>query len=131
MVILFGPWLFGDAVTAASSSPTSDPHSLAPEDSSGAQIVLYRQDEMLRIRGMFVNDTLARGTLTFELEVRRTGDAGTTRSTQSGRFETAPDRTDTLSTVQVNVQAGDRLDLHLDIHRGDTLIDSTRRRHVF
>ena len=103
----------------------------APDDSAGARLLVERQDERVRVQGAFTNDGIGPDTLTYELDVRRTGEAGTSQSTQSGRFETAPGQTDTLSTVQVNVQPGDQMDAHLTIRRDGTLIDEVRRQRTF
>jgi 3-methyladenine DNA glycosylase Mpg len=86
---------------------------------------------MLRVQGAFVNDSSGTGPLTYELDVQRTGDAGTSQSTQSGRFETAPGQTDTLSTVRVNVQPGDEATLRLVIRRDETVVDEVRQQRTF
>jgi hypothetical protein len=114
-----------------------------PDDSTGARLLVERQGERLLIQAAFTNDPdgsrdrasrdrLPKAdTLTYELDVRRTGTAGTSQSTQSGRFETAPGQTDTLSTVRINVQPGDRAKLHLAIRKGETLVDEVRQRRTF
>ena len=96
----------------------------APPDSTGAQIDVERDGAMLHIRGVFVNDTTRAGPLSYALEVRRTGSSGTSQTSQSGTFETAPGRTDTLSAVAVNASPGATLRLHLRIQRGETTIDT-------
>lgn len=83
---------------------------------------------MVRVQGAFVNDSTWTDELAYELNVRRTGESGTTQTTQSGTFETAPGQTDTLSTVRVSVQTGDRIELHLTIRQDGTLVDEDRRR---
>jgi len=98
----------------------------SPRDGAGAMIQTERMGDRLRVRGVFVNDGVGAETLRYELSVRRTGAAGTSRSSQSGTFETAPGRTDTLSTTQVNVQPGDEIDLKLIVRRQTTQIDSAR-----
>ena len=103
----------------------------AADDSTGARLLVERQGEMLRVQGAFVNDSTGTGTLAYELDVQRTGDAGTSQSTQSGRFETAPGQTDTLSTVQVNVQPGDEATVHLVIRRDETVVDEVRQQRTF
>ncbi|GEM_PF-4387194 len=100
-------------------------------DSTGAQLHMERQGTMLRVQGLFANESTEAGPLTYELDVQRTGDAGTSRTTQSGRFETVPGRTDTLSTVRVNVQAGDDAVVHFTVRRADTVVDAIRRRRAF
>jgi hypothetical protein len=94
---------------------------------------------MLRVKGAFTNDRpdgsqdslVGADTLTYRLNVRRTGAAGTSQSTQSGRFDTVSGQTDTLSTVRINVQSGDQVDLHLTIRRDGTLVDEVRRQRTF
>jgi len=121
----------GAPPSAMRSGPT-------PDDSTGARLLVERQGERLLIQAAFTNDPdgsrdrLPKAdTLTYELDVRRTGTAGTSQSTQSGRFETAPGQTDTLSTVRINVQPGDRAKLHLAIRKGETLVDEVRQRRTF
>lgn len=97
-----------------------------PPDSTGAQIDVERDGTMLHIRGVFANDTTRAGSLSYALAVRRTGSSGTSQTSQSGTFETAPGRTDTLSTVAVNASPGATLRLHLRIQRGGTTIDTAR-----
>lgn len=118
---------------ASSLSPRSG---AAPDDSTGARLLMERQGESVRIRGAFTNESnrdslVGAGTLSYKLDVRRTGETGTSQSTQSGRFETVPGQTDTLSTVRVNVQPGDRMDLQLTIRRDETLIDEARQQRTF
>lgn len=126
--------------STASRGETSEMRSeLTADDSTGARLLVERQDGMLRIQAAFINDNPVGGrdrltgadTLTYELDVRRTGEAGTSQSTQSGRFETAPGQTDTLSTVRINVQPGDRAELHLAIRRGEILVDEVRQQRTF
>lgn len=98
---------------------------------TGARILVERQEEGMRIQGAFVNDSTWTGELAYELDVQRTGSAGTSQTTQSGTFETAPGQADTLSTVQINVQSGDRVEAHLTIRWEEKLIDETRlQRHI-
>jgi hypothetical protein len=120
-------------VTTLSRGDPSSPirSGITGNDSTGARLLVERQGERVRVQGAFTNDGTGKGMLTYELDVRRTGDTGTSQSTQSGQFETAPGQTDTLSTVQVNVQPGDRMALHLTIRRDGTLIDEVRQQRTF
>lgn len=104
---------------------------IAGDDSTGARLLVERQGERVRVQGAFTNDGTGTDTLTYALDVRRTGEAGTSQSTQSGRFETTPGHTDTLSTVRVNVQSGDQMVLHLKIRRDETLVDEVRQQRTF
>jgi len=113
----------GAAGTAASYMM---PPIAALPDTSGTHIDLRRDGEMLHVRGLFVNADGPRGVLTYELAVHRAGPSGTSRSTQSGAFDTVPGQTDTLSTVQVNIQPGDSLDLRLRVEHDDHLLDEAR-----
>jgi hypothetical protein len=120
--------------SASLRTPVPENHSSVPttlDDSTGARLLVDRQDDVLRVRGLFINDSTATGPLTYELDVRRTGEAGTSQSTQSGQFETAPMQIDTLSTVRVNVQPGDRGEMHLSVRRDETVVDEVRRQRTF
>jgi hypothetical protein len=62
----------------------------------------------------------------YELTVERTG-ASTARSRQGGPFTPTPGRVDTLSTVRVNAQPGDRVHLRLVVRRNDRIIADLAR----
>ena len=94
---------------------------------AGAQITVHRDDGAYCIRGIFANEYVGNATLRYELVVQRGGLAGTARTVQSGRFQTTYNRRDTLSTVRINVQPGDTVDLHLNIWRSGRLIDEAQR----
>jgi hypothetical protein len=84
---------------------------------------------MLTVRPTFtLSDTAATDTtaLRYDLTVERTG-ASTTRSRQVGTFTPAAGRTDTLSTVRLNAQPGDRLTVHLVVRRGERVIAERTR----
>ena len=115
--------LLGGGSVSSTSGPVAS-------DSTRARIDTQRVGDRLRVQGLFVNADGPTGPLTYELSVHREGMAGTTRSTQSGSFRTAPGQTDTLSTTQVNVQSGDRIDLRLVVHRGDTPLGRARIRRT-
>jgi hypothetical protein len=73
-------------------------------------------------------DTAAADTaaLRYELTVERTG-ASTSRSRQGGTFTPTLSRADTLSTVRVNAQPGDRLHLHLVVRRDGQIVADISR----
>lgn len=95
-------------------------------DSVGARIGVERDGAQLRVQGLFVGTEATPDPLSYELSVRRSGSAGTTHTTQSGVFTPIPSHVDTLSTVRVNVQSGDRLRLHLTIRADGATIDTAR-----
>lgn len=73
------------------------------------------------------SDTTA---LHYEFSVERTG-ASTFRTRQGGMFTPTPDRVDTLSTVRLSAQPGDRLRLHLIVHRKDeTIVEISRTEQI-
>ena len=115
--------LGGAGAVSSASAP-------AASDSTHARIDTQRVGDQLRIRGLFVNADGPTGALTYELSVRRDGAAGTARTTQSGTFRTAPGQTDTLSTTQVSVQPGARIDLRLRVRRDGTPVGQARLRHT-
>ncbi len=111
------------------SGGEASPARAAAADSSGAHIGLEREGDQLRVQGLFVGAEAASDTLSYALTVRRSGAFGTTQTAQSGDFVPTPSRTDTLSTVRVNVQSGDRLRLRLMIRADGVLIDTARIDH--
>ena len=98
----------------------------AETDSTGAHIGVERDDDQLRVQGLFSAPETVPDTLSYELTVRRSGAAGTTHTAQSGVFAPTPNRVDTLSTVQVSVQPGDELRLRLTIRADGAPIDTAR-----
>ncbi len=106
-------------VPSASETPSRSP------DSTGAVLAVQQTGSTIRISSLFVNQNTPTDTLAYRCTVRRRGAAGSSRSTQSGSFTTAPGQTDTLSTIQVSVQAGDTLRGTLIIRRGNQDLDTT------
>jgi len=111
------------------SSPPS--RSNAGTDSTGPQLRVNQQGGILHVQGLFANDSTKADTLTYKLATRHSGPAGTSQSTQSGSFETAPGQTDTLSTIQTNIQPGSRVDIRLTICHSGTVLDDTQWRRTF
>lgn len=105
-------WLSGGR--AATAQPTAPP----------AQITVDRDGPTFAIRPIHTPSDAAGAdttTLHYELTLERTG-ASNLRSRQSGRFTPVPGRADTLSTVRINAQPGDRLHLRLVVHRDDQIV---------
>ena len=95
---------------AQNASPES-----APPDSSRAEVFLDETSGAVVIRGAFVNEEGPSGALAYRLVVEKRGQSGTSKNRQGGRFETAPGRTDTLSTVRLGVGPGDRVEVRLTV----------------
>jgi hypothetical protein len=97
------------------------------------QITVEREGSLLTVRPTFtLSDTTTTDTtvLRYDLTVERTG-ASTARSHQGGAFTPTPGRTDTLSTVRLNAQPGDRLTVHLVVRRGERVIaEQTRTEQI-
>ena len=102
-------------------------HAQDAGDAAGAALNIDRSDDRFDVRGLFVNRDGPSGTLRYDLRVQRTGSAGSMTSSQSGTFETAPNQTDTLSTVTVNASGGADLSITLEIRDGDGLVDTEQR----
>ena len=65
-------------------------------------------------------------TLRYTLTLRRTGPAGTARSSQSGSFTPPTGVTDTLSTIRIHWSSDDQITIRLAVQRGGTVIDEAR-----
>jgi hypothetical protein len=102
-------------------------HAQDAGDAAGASLDIDRSGNRFDVRGLFVNRDGPSGTLRYDLRVQRTGSAGSMTSSQSGTFETAPNQTDTLSTVTVNASGGADLSITLEIRDGDGLVDTEQR----
>jgi hypothetical protein len=114
--------LFGAAVGTTANAQNGPAHILVSQNAS-----IYMIQPTYALPDTATGDTTA---LRYELTVERTG-ASTSRSRQGGTFTPAPSRTDTLSTVRINAQPGDRLHLHLVVRRNDqTVADITRTEEV-
>jgi hypothetical protein len=118
VLLVFFAAATGDAERQARSIPVPD--------TTGAQIDLEWEGEALSVWALFTGETTSADSLAYELTVRRCGAAGTTQTAQSGTFAVTPGRTDTLSTVQVNVQSGDQLRLQLVVRAGRQPVDTAR-----
>jgi len=110
------------AATGGDAGPGAGPVMLP--DSTNTTIELRRNGSTLRIRALFTGGPELPDALAYELSVRRNGAAGTTQTTQSGAFSVTPGRPDTLSTVTVNVQTGDRLRIHVRVRAGTRPVDT-------
>ena len=97
------------------------------------RLTVKHDGAMLTVRPTFtLSDTTTTDTtvLRYDLTVERTG-ASTARSHQGGAFTPTPGRTDTLSTVRLNAQPGDRLTVHLVVRRGERVIaEQTRTEQI-
>jgi hypothetical protein len=102
---------------------------VAVGQSPNASLHVVHGKESLTILPTYALPDTATGNTTalrYDLTVERTG-ASTTRSRQGGSFTPTPCRVDTLSTVRLNAQPGDRLSLHLTIRRHARIVESVRR----
>jgi len=110
------------ASVAVDGSDTSMNH-----DTTGAVIELERTGNRYDVQGLFVNRDGPTGELRYSLNVERTGQGGSMTSSQSGTFSTAPQKTDTLSTVTVNAGVGTQLSIRLEVREGKRLIDTQQQ----
>ena len=108
---------------ALASPPSAWSSSLPTDDSTGARLRVQRHDDGLHVQGLFAADRTSPDTLCYTLTLRRTGPAGTARSSQSGSFAPLPAKTDTLSTIGLNVRPRDHITIRLTVRRGTTAID--------
>ncbi|HEX8299445.1 MAG TPA: curli-like amyloid fiber formation chaperone CsgH [Rubricoccaceae bacterium] len=99
-------------------APDSSPRSSGGE----ARIQIDRGDVFL-VRALF--DGTSTDSLSYRLEVLRDGAAGRSQSAQGGAFESAPGRTDTLSTVRINTAPGDRFEARLVVSRGAEIVSES------
>lgn len=117
------------AVLAALPSACSPPAALhsttVSPDSTGAVIDLQREGPDLHIRALYVNADDRSGSLTYSLDVTRSGRSRSTNR-QSGRFTTAPGQTDTLSTTRINVRPDDDVSIHLTVSDASGIVDDIR-----
>lgn len=118
--LLVGGYLLGSSSALAQT--------MGPDATLPAYINVERDGDALTIIPTYaLPDTAAvTADLRYELTVERTG-VSTARSRQSGPFTPTPGRVDTLSTVRVNAQPGDRVDLRLVVRRHDRIIADLAR----
>lgn len=117
-------WMgFGMFVQAGDrNSPLMKETMSVSSDTGEVQIRLQYSRGHVGVRGAFKNESTGADTLTYELEVRKTGTAGTSVTRQSGSFRTRPGDVERLSTSTVSVQSGDRLAVHLVVRDGTHLV---------
>lgn len=122
--------LLGTGTLTAAAQGVSENES---EPIEGIHIRVERDGANLTILPTYaLPDTAAGDTvaLRYELTVERTG-ASTSRTRQGGTFTPTPGDVDTLSTVHLNAQPGDRLHLHLVVRRkGEAIAEATRTEKV-
>jgi hypothetical protein len=80
-----------------------------------ARIEVVREDDALLIRSLFESSRDTPDDLRYQLDVSKRGPSGTSTTRQGGAFAPTLNRTDTLSTVRVGVQAGDTVTARLEI----------------
>ena len=89
----------------------------SPTPPAGEARIDLERGDTYTVRALF--DGAATDSLTYRLNVVRTGTAGRSQSAQSGAFEAAAGRTDTLSTVRISAVQGDRVEIRLLVQRGE------------
>jgi hypothetical protein len=97
----------------------------AQEAETGARLVVERSGDRLAVQALYAATVPDSTGWTHELRVERTG-ASTARTRQGGVIPRSHTPADTLSTIHLSVQPGDRVSLHLLIRRGPRVIDSAR-----
>lgn len=95
---------------------------LASSRSAGEARIDVERSDVYTVHALF--DGTGPEALTYRIEILREGASGQSRTSQSGAFESAAGRTDTLSTSQVNVSPGDRFEARLVVSRGNAVLDS-------
>lgn len=91
-------------------------------DSGEVQIRLQYRSGRVQVRGVFKNEDLSVDSLAYEMEVRKTGPAGTSVTRQSGAFESRPGDVDRLSRSTISVASGDRLTIQLFVRDDQKLV---------
>jgi hypothetical protein len=95
-----------------------------------ARIEAQRTDGTLRLHSLFEASEAAKDSLRYEFEVNKQGASGTSTSRQGGTFRPSADSADTLSTVQVGVQAGDTVVARLRVTGPEGLVAEADLREV-
>lgn len=90
--------------------------------SDAARIEAQRAGNTLRLHSLFEADEAVVDSLRYEFEVNKQGASGTSTSRQGGTFMPTGEAADTLSTVQVGVQAGDTVMARLRITGPDGVV---------
>ena len=120
---LLGALIAGGCMAAA-------PARLPAPPGGEARLDVDRGDGAYTVRALF--DGTSGDSLSYRFRAVRTGPAGRSQTTQSGAFEAAAGRTDTLSTVRTSATPGDRIEMHLAVLHGDVttseaVVDETVR----
>ena len=119
------------SLSASAWAQRPPPGGAPTSDSVRAEVLLDREPGAVVIRGAFVNEEGPSGALSYRLVVEKQGQSGTSKNRQGGRFETAPGRTDTLSTVRLGVRPEDRVEVRLAILDGDRAVAEARVARTF
>lgn len=108
--------------------PSSDPEHISDQD-AGAHLLVEKDESLMRVRAVFVNDAADTRTLTYELTARRSGPSGRAKRCKNGSFAAAPGEGAVLDVLPVSVQDGDTLVLYLIVRKEGTPVDDVRCRH--
>lgn len=85
----------------------------SPEN--GAKIRTERDSSMLKVTGVYTNESEKPVKLSYKLKMERSGKSGTSSSSQGGQFEAKAGEEKELSVSSINISEGDSLKLHLSI----------------
>lgn len=99
---------------------------LAQEPTGLARLFVERDGELFTVQALYLDSTPDTTALRYTFTVEHTG-VSTSRTRQGGTFTPAAGRTDTLSTVRLKAQPGDRLRLHLVVRRADGVVAEITR----
>ncbi|WP_425553150.1 curli-like amyloid fiber formation chaperone CsgH [Hymenobacter algoricola] len=80
---------------------------LPPQQECQARLVVRQQGDMLAVVGQCLNVSSQPLNLSYELKMDKTGSAGTSRNSQSGRFTIASHQTLALSQTTIRVDPTD------------------------
>lgn len=89
---------------------------------AAARIEAQRAGDTLRLHSLFEAGEATTDSLRYEFEVNKRGASGTSTSRQGGAFMPTAGGADTLSSVQVGVQAGDTVVARLRVTGPEGLV---------
>lgn len=89
-----------------------------------ARIVVQKEDSLWQIRAVFRNTDRMSAVISYKLTAERQGSSGTSSTNQSGETKIEAGKQKVLSTVKINVGAGDQYEFRLETFRDGRLVSA-------
>jgi len=94
------------------------------KDSVEAKIVIEKKEKVINITGMFYNFTNNAFSLYYELVSKKVSDSGSSKSKQSGQFNSRPNSESILSEIGLDIDENTSYEIILKVFEEEKIISS-------